>query len=234
MRTGFALAENAETMPKPAEQALIKETIRDPLVKSVGEWLIQQKPKLRAKFNMFLEEVINSPINDEDPGASQNVAERIAKDILQHKFHPVIRHILENDVGQYSDTLNILSNYLARSNVMASIPAVRDPTPKLLKAIAQEDHLFQGSRTVKHDMPKPKCAGVVTRKVRNQMNSFEVTANTRARSCKPTSQHKSPFAQFPGGTGMETTYQETFHKYDEDARPKRNSVFNVFNSPTCI
>lgn len=230
----MTLAENAETVPKPAEQAIIKETIRDPLVKAVGEWLIQQKPKIHAKFNLFLEEIVNSPILDEVPPATQNVAERNAKDILLHKYHSVIHRVLENDIGQYADTLNILSGYLARSNVMASIPAVRDPTPKLLKAIAQEDHLFTGSRVVKHDMPKPKCAGVVTREVLNQMNSFEVTANTRAKSCKPTSQYKSPFAQFPGGTQMETTYQETFHKYDEDARPKVNSVFNVFNAPTCI
>lgn len=230
----MTLAANQEFFPTDEEVRLIRTCIRDCYTKAIGEWVARQKPKLRSKFNNFMKAIIAAEPPKSAPVPASNVAERIAKDYLQQKYHQVVHQVLEEDTGEFADTLHILSKHMSRSNVMASIPSVKDQTPKLLKAIAQEDHLFMTRHKAHHDMPEPICAGVVTRETRNE--KLEVTASTRAKSCKPTQDRTAPFACFPSGESMESTSHSEFHKFNQKAAapPAKSSVYNVLNAPTCL
>ena len=231
MRTGMSLVDNTQPVPTDQESQLIRTAIRDCHTKAVSEWLVRQKPKIRNKFSNFLKEIVT--VRGGSSGPSANVAERIAKDLLQSKYHGVVHEVLEDDDGEYSDVLHLLSLHMSRSNVLASVPTVRDQTPKLLKAIAQEDHLFAARRTARHDMPEPVCAKVETRATRNEQ--LEVTALTRAKSCKPMNDRSAPFATFPTSEKIESTSHAEFHQYAEPPKQReRSSVYNVLNSPTCL
>ena len=232
MRTGMALADNSVPVPTADEMSLLRATIRDCHLKAVGEWLARQKPKLRNKFNNFMKEIISLK-GSPSTGPTSNVAERFAKDILMPSLHSAAHQLLSEDVDEYADVLHILSLHMSRSNVLASVPTVKDQTPKLLKAIAQEDHLFATKYISRHDMPAPICAQVETRATRNE--TFEVTSATRAKSCKPMTDRSAPFATFPTTEAAESMSHSQFHGYAEAPQQQaRSSVYNVLNSPTCL
>lgn len=228
MRPGFELVKNKETVPSDEEQRMIRMCIRDCHTKSVGEWLINQKPKMRAKFNRFMSAVVNSPPPQEFSQASANVSERFARDIIQHVYHPVLAEVISSN-SEFSDVLHILSLHMQRTNVMASIPAVRDETPKLLKAIAQEDHIYATRSTHHHETPKAAAAQALTRARMNE----PLPQCPRTRSCKPDGSRSTPFAMFPTGEPLESTMHRQFVRYDYK-KEDNSKVYNVLNSPTCL
>jgi hypothetical protein len=158
MRPGWTLVANKETKPTDSEQVVLRAVLRDCHVTSIGEWLITQKPKIRIKFMKFLQSVRSSTPPADPSVHSTDIAERFARDILQTDFHSVIRTVLDQSDGEYSDVLHILSLHMERSNVMASIPSIRDRTPQLFKAIAQEDHVYSRPSVARHELPKVATA----------------------------------------------------------------------------
>lgn len=230
MRPGWTLAANKETKPNSDEQQLIKAVIRDCHTTSIGEWLVNQKPKLRSKFNNFLAAVRDSPMPSEYSNQSGDIAERFARDITQHKYHPVLRSVIDSGNGQFSDLLHILSLHMQRTNVMASIPAKRDQTPQLLRAIAQEDHIYSRPAQPKHELPQMAPGMPMTR---GRMQE-EVPRIAPTRSCKPTQQRSSPFAVFPSGEKMESTSRGDYVGYTVSGRTHQSGVCNVMNAPTCL
>jgi hypothetical protein len=230
MRAGFVLVGPKETKPTPDELALIRPIIRECHWLSVGEWLINQKPKIRTKFVKFLEAVADAPLPTEYSKCSGDVAERFARDIMQPHHYPVIRSVLDENSGEFSDVLHLLSLHMQRANVMASIPAVKDQTPKLLRAIAQEDHVYSRPREVKHEIPKLAAAKALTR----ARMADPLPPVAPAKSCKPDSQKTSPFALFPGVEMMESTSRSQFVNYGVRDRTLQSGVCNVLNAPTCL
>jgi hypothetical protein len=230
MRSGFVLVGPKETKPTPEEMQLIRPIIRECHWLSIGEWLINQKPKIRSKFVKFLEAVADAEFPTEYSKASGDIAERFARDITQQQHHPVIRAVLDESNGEFSDVLHLLSLHMQRSNVMASIPAVKDQTPKLLRAIAQEDHVYSRPREVKHEIPKLAAAKALTR----ARMADPLPTVPPAKSCKPDSQKTSPFALFPGVDTMETVSRSQFVRYTVKERTVQSGVCNVLNSPTCL
>ena len=231
MKTGMALIDRQELVATDEEISLIRQTIKDMHFKTITEWVAKQKPKIRAKFTRFLTVILESN-NEKSDAPSSNISERFAKDITKQQYHESIKSIIDHDTGDFTDVLHLLSIHMSRANVMASIPAKRDTTPKLLRAIAQEDHLFSAKKEVKHQNPPPIASSAMTRETLNE--KLQVTANTRAKTCKPAGERSCPFAQFPTGDTLESTMHREFKGYQKQEKPKQTSVFNVLNSPTCV
>jgi hypothetical protein len=229
MRAGFAFVANRETEPTAAEQIVIRQVIRDCHVTSVGEWLTNQKPKIRAKFMSFLDAVNECPMPDVFSAMSRDVAERFARDIIQHQFHPVIRCVLDGSDGEFADVLHILSLHMQRSNLMASVPSVPDTMPQLLMEIAQEDHVYSRPAIPRHELPR-----VAAQPFARPWMSDPLPRMPPTRSFKPGSQRSSPFATFPDGQRMQTMSRSQFVGYGPQARTGQSGVCNVLNAPTCL
>ncbi|OHT13410.1 hypothetical protein TRFO_16372 [Tritrichomonas foetus] len=231
MRSGYAFVPNKETKPTTEEFALIQAVIRDEYTNAISEWLINQKPKLRAKFIKFMETVLEADVPDTFSEHSTDVAERFARDIFQHMFHPVLRSVIDESCGEFSDVIHLLSIHMSRSNVMASITQKRDETPKLLKAIAQEDHILSRPHQPRHELPKPSVGQAMTRaRMADPLPQVPPT-----RSYKPTGTRSSPFASFPTSEPMETTYRSEYQNYEgQYKRTEQSGVCNVVNAPTCL
>jgi hypothetical protein len=232
MRPGWVLAANQETKPTDAEQEVIRAVIRDWHVLSVGEWLIHQKPKIRAKFMAFLQAVQSCPMPTEFSRASIDLAERFARDITQLQFHPVLRTVIDNtEAGEYADVLHILSVHMERGNVMASAPSVRDSAPQLFKAIAQEDHVYSRPHIARHELPKMS----MIRALNGTRMVDPVPSVGPTRSFKPTGVQRSrPFATFPSGELMQSMTRSQFIKYPVTGRQQPSTVCDVLNAPTCL
>ncbi|KAK8866484.1 hypothetical protein M9Y10_009448 [Tritrichomonas musculus] len=232
MRTGYALqSANRETKPSSDETALIRSVIRDEYTNAISEWVVKQKPKLRTKFIRFLSAVHDTPIPSSYSSVSSDVAERFARDIFSHKYHPVLRNVIDESGGEFSDVIHLLSIHMSRSNVMASITQKRDETPKLLKAIAQEDHILSRPYQARHELPQATAAPPLTR---SRMVEQQ-TACVPTRTCKPARERTTPFATFPSSEPMESTYRSEFPNYDgKYQRTQQSGVCNVLNAPTCL
>lgn len=231
MRPGYILASNKENKLNGDETTLIRSVIRDEYTNAVGEWLANQKPKLKAKFVRFLTAVHDAPMPRTYSSTSSDVAERFARDIFSHKYHPVLRNVIDESGGEYSDVIHLLSIHMSRSNVMASITQKRDETPKLLKAIAQEDHILSRPYQARHELPQATAAPPLTRsRMLNQPTAFVPT-----RTCKPARERTTPFATFPSSEPIESTYRSEFPSYDgKYQRTQQSGVCNVLNAPTCL
>jgi hypothetical protein len=225
MRSGFALAPNKNTTPSDGECDLIELVIRDCHVSSVSEWLVNQKPKIRSKFIQFLLAVSECPVPSEYCNASGDIAERLARDIVSIPFHPVLRRVIDDSSGEFSDVLHILSLHMQRSNVMASVPSVRDMSHRLIKAIAQEDHVYSRPVQPKHEIPK--AAPII--RMADPLPTIRPT-----RSCRPGTERSSPFACFPSGERMESTTKAQFINYSTVERTTQSGVYNVLNGRTCL
>ncbi|OHS98609.1 hypothetical protein TRFO_34976 [Tritrichomonas foetus] len=231
MRTGFQLVANRDTTPTNIECQLIKTVVRDGYTNAIGEWLINQKPKLRNKFNKFMTTVKDCPPPSTFSSASADIAERFARDIFKHEYHPVLRRVIDESCGEFSDVIHLLSIHMARANVMASIPQKRDETPKLLKAIAQEDHILSRPMQPRHEMPKQSVTKILTRS--RMVEPMPVCPPTR--SYKPIGQRSTPFATFPSCEPMESTMRSEFQFYEgKYKRTEQSGVCNVLNAPTCL
>jgi hypothetical protein len=231
MRPGWVLQANKETKPTDTEQIIIRAVIRDCHTTSIGEWLVNQKPKIRAKFMKFLETVRAYPPPSDHSNASGDVAERFARDICNPEYHPMLRPVIDASDGEYADVLHILSLHMARANVMASIPSVKDRTPELFKAIAQEDHVYSRPSIAKHEIPKIGVARALSRG--RMVDPLPPIAATR--SFKPTwGQTSTPFAMFPTGEPIQSMSRSQFVSYKVQDRTKPSGVYNVLNMPTCL
>jgi hypothetical protein len=230
MRRGCSLAPNKDTTPTDAERGLIQLVIRDCHVSTVSEWVVNQKPKIRSKFLQFLAAVSECPVPTEYCNASGDIAERLARDIARVPFHPVLRRVIDDSNGDFSDVLHILSLHMQRSNVMASVPSVRDISHRLIKAIAQEDHVYSRPVQPKHELPKAAAAQALTRaRMADPLPNIGPT-----RSCRPGTERSSPFACFPSGEKMESTTKAQFVNFSAIARTEKSGVYNVLNGRTCL
>jgi hypothetical protein len=231
MRPGYSLLANKETRPTDSEQSIIQSVIRDYHVLSISEWLINQKPKIRSKFMKFLETVQNSPPQYQLSNFCSDLAERFARDITQPEYHSVLRLIIDNSDGEFSDVLHLLSIHMQRTNVMASIPAVRDSMPQLFKAIAQEDHIYSRPYVARHELPRVTTAQAILRgRMVDPLPSLGPT-----RSFKPTGKQRSrPFAVFPNGQIMQSMSRSQFVNYNVIGRQQQSGIYNVVNAPTCL
>ena len=231
MRAGYALAPRKETKPLPEEMDLIRAAIRDCHVTTIAEWLVNQKPKLRKRFIMFLDSVVDAPAPPSFSQQCRDLSERFARDITQPKYHPVLRSVLDSGAGIFNDVLNVLSLHMQRSNVMASVPSKRDEeTPKLYRAINQEDHILQHPKVTRHEVPKARGA----RSRAMEMSDDEAMLAAPAKSCKPPIERTSPFAMFPAGEKMESTSHAQFVNPDVHERTQKSGIVAVLNSPTCL
>ena len=230
MRPGFQLVENSAQMPTDSEMTKIRLLIRDCHVLAIAEWLAKQKPKLRAKFNSFLYQVENAdPSVPLSPGCV-DVSERFARDIIQPQYHNVLAGIILSS-SEVSDVLHILSLHMSRANVMASVPTKRDETPKLLRAIAQEDHLFETHRVVHHESPKTAAAQAITRARMNE----PLPHVARTKMIRPEAGRSSPFAVFPSSEPMESTmHTEMREAATKPSYRDTTPMYKVLNSPTCL
>jgi hypothetical protein len=133
--------------------------------------------------------------------------------------------VIDDSSGEFSDVLHILSLHMQRSNVMASVPSVRDMSHRLIKAIAQEDHVYSRPVQPKHEIPK--AAAIV--RMADPLPTIGPT-----RSCRPGTERSSPFACFPSGERMESTTKAQFINYTAIERTTQSGVYNVLNAPTCL
>lgn len=231
MRAGYTLAPRKETKPTQEEMDLIRAVIRDCHVTNIAEWLINQKPKLRKRFVMFLDSVVSAPAPPTFSQQCKDLSERFARDMTQHKYHPVLRSVLDSGAGIFNEVLNVLSQHMQRSNVMASVTSKRDEeTPKLFRAINQEDHILSHPKVARHDIPR--ATGVRSRAM--EMDEDEAMLAAPARSCKPPIERSSPFAMFPVGEKMESTSHAQFVNYETHERTQKSGICAVLNSPTCL
>jgi hypothetical protein len=231
MRPGWTLVANKETRPTDAEEIVIRAVIRDCHATSIGEWLIKQKPKIRAKFMKFVEAVRACPPPVECSSASADIAERFARDIAQPEVHPMLRSVIDASDGEYADVLHILSLHMARANVMASIPSIRDHTPELFKAIAQEDHVYSRPSIARHEIPKIAAVRALSRG--RMVDPLPPIGPTR--SFKPTwGDRSTPFAMFPTGDPIQSMSRSQFVNYHVKGRQEQSGVCNVLNAPTCL
>ena len=231
MRPGFTLVANKATKPNDEDAALIQTVIRDEYTNAIGEWHVAQKPKIQTKFLKFLTTVRDAPFPDNYSDASSDVAERFARDIFLHEFHPVLRTVIDESNGEFSDVLHLLSIHMSRANVMASVTRKRDETPKLLKAIAQEDHILSRPYQARHEMPTASAAPPLTRSRMNEpAPEFKPT-----KTCKPARERSTPFAMFPTAEPVTSTNRAEFQNYEGHyKRTEQSGVCNVLNSPTCL
>jgi hypothetical protein len=230
MRSGYTLAAVRETQPNDAEIVLMRKVIKEMHRKNVGDWLPNQKPKIRAKFNKFMETVLTAPTPDKWSIACADIAERFARDIIESDYYPVLRNVIDDSQGQFSDILHILSLHMQRANIMASLMTQRDEMPKLLKEIAKEDHVFFRPRTAKHELRKVEAAQPVTRvRMTEPLPPIQP-----ARSCKPVGKQPCPFACFPGTETMETMSRTQFINHHHYVRSSRSDAYNINNWPTCL
>ena len=228
MRPGFELAPNESTVPEEHELKLLKEVIRDCHLKAISEWLVKQKTKIRTKFVNFLKAIVSAPPANYS-AQSSNVTERFARDMIKQEHHAVIATVLSSN-SEYTDVLHLLSIHMSRSNVMASIPSKRDETPKLLKAIAQEDHLFQKSSNVHHESPAPISA-------QNMVRSREIDPYLqppRTKMIKPDAGRSSPFAVFPNSDSFKSTMNSDLSQAAASKPYKDEKMYQVLKSPTCL
>jgi hypothetical protein len=231
MRPGWTLVANKETRPTDAEQAVIRAVVRDCHATAVGEWLINQKPKIRAKFMAFLEAVEQCPPPAEFSAVSADVPERFGRDITQPQFHPSLRPVIDAGDGAYADALHLLSVHMERTNVMASVPSIRDRTPQLFKAIAQEDHVYSRPAVAKHEIPMVATAQALARG--RMVDPLPPIGPTR--SFKPTwGERSTPFAMFPSGEPLQAMTKSQFVNYHVRGRQQQSGVYNVLNTPTCL
>jgi hypothetical protein len=103
MHRGCALAPNKNMTPTDGERDLIELIIRDCHVMSVSEWLVNQKPKIHAKFMQFLLAVTKCPVPSQYCNASGDIAKRLGRDIVSMPFHPVLRRVVDDRSGEFSD-----------------------------------------------------------------------------------------------------------------------------------
>jgi hypothetical protein len=200
-------------------------------VTAVGEWLIRQKPKIRAKFVKFLGEVNEHPFPDEYSSFCADLAERFGRDIVHEDYHSVLRAVIDESDGEFADVLHMLSLHMQRSNVMAAIQGVRDRTPQLLKEIAEEDHVYSRPSVARHQIPTAAMARELSRG--RMTDPLPRMAPTR--SCKPQGTDRlSPFAMFPTGEKMESMSRSQFVDYKVPQRAEQSGVWNVLNAPTCL
>ena len=231
MRSGYTLAPVKETKSTNEETILINTVIREEYTTAISEWVINQKPKLRGKFKHFLEEILDAPTPSYFSAESTDLAERIARDVCKREFHAVLRTVIDDSQGEFSDVIHILSNHISRKNVVQAVQRRRDPATELIKATAQEDHILSRPYQPKHDMPHVQPAKPLTRERMNEPPPRVIPT----RSCKPDNTRTSPFAIFPTSGPMETTYRSEFQNYEgKYVRPERSSVYNVVNAPTCL
>jgi hypothetical protein len=113
---------------------------------------------------------------------------------------------------------------------MASVPSVRDTTPQLLKAMAQEDHVYSRPAIPRHELPRAAAARALTR----SRMSDPVPRMGPTRSFKPGTERSSPFATFPDGQKMQTMSRSQFVGYGQQERTGQSGVCNVLNAPTCL
>jgi hypothetical protein len=231
MRSGFALVSNQETEPTEDENVLIGTVVRDLYVTAVGQWLIRQKPKIRANFVKFLEAVYEHELPDEYGVFSSDVAERFARDIIQEDFHSVLRPVIDASDGELADMLHMLSLYMQRTNVMSAVEGVRDRIPQLLKEIAEEDHVCSRPHVARHELP----TAVVAMELARGRMADPLPRIPRTRSFKPApADHLSPFAMFPTGEKMESMSRSQFVNYQMKEKAERSGVWHVLNAPTCL
>jgi hypothetical protein len=119
---------------------------------------------------------------------------------------------------------------MQRTNVMASVPTIRDTTPQLLKAIAQEDHVYSRPAQAKHEVPKAAAAQALTRARMNE----PLPKIGPTKSFKPGAERSSPFATFPDGQQMQTMSRSQFVDYGAQERTRQSGVCNVLNARTCL
>lgn len=221
--------------PEEEEMLYLEEIIQENYVNPVSEWLVRQKPKIRTKFISFLKALVDFSGDYGADSPCNNVAERFAKDIAYREFHPVIHFVMERDNGEFSDCLNLLSSFISRSNISSTVTVRKDDTSKIIKAAAQEDHIFQRSRRIRHQAaPTPQVTMNLNRTSKDDYCAFENAAMARGRSYKPVGSGLAPFAQFPTGDVMKTTSQEQFKAYPDVQRQKQISALHVLNSPTVL
>ncbi|KAK8893506.1 hypothetical protein M9Y10_021928 [Tritrichomonas musculus] len=231
MRKGYQLASNREATPTDEERSIIYSVVRDCYTNAIGEWMAYQKPKIRTKFTNFMIAVREAPTPPNYNASSSDVAERFAKDIFQHRYHPVLRNVIDESNGEYSDVIHLLSIHMSRANVMASITQKRDETPKLLKAIAQEDHILNHPQKYRHENPPAIAAKVLTR---SNMND-PILLSSPSKICKPAREGRTPFATFPTNEPIESTNRSDYRYFEGMyKRNQRSGVCNFLNSPTCL
>ena len=223
MKPGMTLINKQTFEASSQEIQLIKEFIRDYHIKTVTDWISNQKQKNRIKFVNFLSSLKENNNNSTLNSSSSSLTERIAKDIIKNEFHSRIFSALQENIDDYNDVLNLLSIHMSRSNVLASAPSKKDPMPKLLKEMYQEDHLFETKRRITHVNPP-------TKKIEYQQ---AIPKNVKAISAKSNNERTCPFASFPN-TKLETTSQSQYVPLPIPEKPKQVSVFNVLNTPTCL
>jgi hypothetical protein len=231
MRAGFALAPIKETEPTEDEQVLMGAVIRDLYITAVGQWLIRQKPKIRANFIKFLDTVYQHELPEEYNTFCSDVAERFARDIIQPDFHSVLRLVIDASDGEFADVLHMLSLHMQRTNVMAAVQGVRDRVPQLIKEIAEEDHVYSRPHVAHHELP----TAVVAMELSRGRMADPLPRIPRTRSCKPApADQMSPFAMFPTGEKMESMTRSQFVNHKVREKAEQSGVWHVLNAPTCL
>jgi hypothetical protein len=231
MRAGLAVLPIRDTQPTEAEQYLICDVIRDRHVLAVGEWLAKQKPKIRAKFVRFLEAVGECAMPSHYSNFCADVAERFARDIVQPSYHPMLRPVIAESEGDFADVLYMLSLHVNRSNVVPSVRVPRDNVAQLLKQITEEDHVYSRPSVPRHELPTFAAAQALARgRMPDPLPRMSPT-----RSCHPSGRERSsPFAMFPSGEKLESTFRSEFVSHSARERPSQAGVYSVFNGPTCL